>query len=100
MTTDAKEPEKKKGRVPAPPPAKAGEGKGGWTIVEVGKEGRFLCRSDAGRFEIALAPWTKDYVKIAGPIKDEAVARSIFETGKVPEKPAPKEKKETTPAPK
>ncbi len=64
-------------------PTKIGEGKGGWTIVDI-KGGRYLCKSDANRYEVCVAPWTKDYKKIAGPIKDEAVARSILETGKVP----------------
>ena len=58
------------------------------------KDNRVMLKSPTGRFGVYADCWTATERVILRPNKDEALARSVLETGRVPEKAPAKPKGE------
>lgn len=89
--------ETKTKKVKNPSPTKVGEADKAGYVIEGTKDNRVVLRTPTGKFGVYSDAWTKDEKSILRPVKDKAVAMSVLETGKKPEKPAKAEKSEKAP---
>ena len=97
--TEAQAEDKASGRKKRVVPTQPGE-KDSAGYEFVAKKGDLtMIKTPSGKFAVYKGCWQKDEELILRAVKDESVAKSVLETGKVPEKPA-KPAKESAPTPK
>jgi len=87
---ETEEAKTRRGRPPKPKPSKVGEkDANNYELLGV-KDNRVMLKSPTGRFGVYQDCWTSTEKTLLRPQKDEELAKSVLDTGKIHEKPAPK----------